>query len=277
MPLPTKTPDALSCAPSYSFGLVFALGIESGCFEDVMDGLVRIRGNEFVVREGGIGGRRAALILSGAGCEKAAKATEILIDGHRPQLVVSAGFAGALAGTLCRNDIFIANRVVDAESGETISISPANQPGTEEIVGKDFGKWTALFRQPSPSPSPGDGVHCGTLLTVRHVVRSPLEKASLFERYGAAAVDMETFAAAEVCRRRQVAFLSVRVINDTADETLPNDVERLLNQKTGAARLGAALGAVCRRPASIKDLYRLRENALVASQRLARFLADILS
>ena len=87
---------------------------------------------------------------------------------------------------------------------------------------------------------------------------------------------METFAVAEVCAARQVAFSSIRVINDTADEALPRDVEHLLAQKTAAARLGAALGAVWRRPASAKDMYQLRENALVASGRLAKFLAETL-
>ena len=73
---------------------------------------------------------------------------------------------------------------------------------------------------------------------------------------------METFAVAEVCAARQVAFSSIRVVNDTADEALPHNVEHLLAQKTAAARLGAALGAVLHRPASAKDMYQLRENAL---------------
>ena len=86
------------------------------------------------------------------------------------------------------------------------------------------------------------------------MVRLPRDKASFGRRYGAAAVEMETFAAAEVCRRRGVSFLSVRIINDTADETLPRDVEHLLNQTTGPARLGAALGAVWRRPGTKRPL-----------------------
>ena len=112
-------------------------------------------------------------------------------------------------------------------------------------------------------------------MTVNAVVRLPGEKKSLFQHYGALAVDMETYAVAEVCRRRNVAFSSIRVINDTADELLPKDVNHLLVQKTHAARLGAALGAVFRRSASIKDMYQLKENALIASGRLAKFLGQI--
>ena len=119
------------------------------------------------------------------------------------------------------------------------------------------------------------GMHCGTLLTVDRVIRTPRDRRSLFQRTGALGVDMETLAVAEVCTARQVAFSSIRVINDTADEALPRDVEHLLAQKTAAARLGAALGAVLHRPASAKDMYQLRENALVASGRLAKFLGQI--
>jgi len=121
----------------------------------------------------------------------------------------------------------------------------------------------------------GPDVHRGTLLTTKAVVRLPSEKKSLFQNYGAMAVDMETFAVAEVCRRRNVAFSSIRVINDTADERLPKDVNYLLTRKTRAAQWGAALGTACHRPGSVKDMYQLRENALIASGRLAKFLGQI--
>ena len=39
-------------------GIVLALGVESGCLEDLLQGMVTIRGNRFVTREGGLSGRR---------------------------------------------------------------------------------------------------------------------------------------------------------------------------------------------------------------------------
>jgi adenosylhomocysteine nucleosidase len=112
-------------------------------------------------------------------------------------------------------------------------------------------------------------------MTADSVIRTPGEKKATLEQSGAMAVDMETFAVAEVCRRRQVAFSSVRVISDAIDERLPPEVEHLVAQKTTAARFGAALGAICRRPGSVKDMVQLKENALVASIRLAKFLAGV--
>ena len=234
-------------------GFVFALGIESGCLEDLLQGQITIRANGFTIREGGLNGRRMAIILAGAGQQAARLATEMLIDGHRPQRVISAGFAGGLSPQLRRNDILLADQVL-AANGDSFEIEP----------------WSASL----PPAGEKYALHRGRLLTLDQVVRLPSDRADYFARFGAAAVDMETLAVAQVCLARQVPFSSVRVINDLSEETLPPDIENLLAQKSGAAQLGAALGAVWRRPSSAKDMYQLRENALVASGQLARFLAD---
>jgi adenosylhomocysteine nucleosidase len=258
---------------SCNLGLVFAIAIESGCLEDLLQGAISIRGSGLVIREGGLRGRRVALILAGAGQENARRAADVLIDGHHPARVVSAGFAGGLCPKLKRNDILIADRLLNIDGGELPVELPPSLSAAVEAASRRFGPADGAARRDA---APTGGVHCGPLLTTDRVVRAPSARKALFDRTAALAVDMETFAVAEVCAARQVAFSSIRVINDTADEVLPRDVEHLLVQKTTAARVGAALGAVWRRPASAKEMYQLRENALVASSRLARFLAETL-
>ena len=88
---------------------------------------------------------------------------------------------------------------------------------------------------------------------------------------------MESYAVAEVCQKTQTRFLAIRIISDPVEEQLPRDVERLIRQKTYAGRFGAALGTILNRPSSVKDMLRLKENALVASDRLARFLASTIA
>jgi adenosylhomocysteine nucleosidase len=248
---------ALESPKACHFGAVFALETESGCFEDMLEGVVAIRGDRFTVREGGLHGRRVVVVLSGAGQDAAGRATEVLIDGHAPGCVISAGFAGGLSGDLPRGAILIADRVYGAEGDGLPLELPGGLPA--EILGQ-------IARQE---------VRRGPLLTLDHVVRSPDQRRALFDRYGALAVDMETLAVARICRRRQVPLLAVRAIIDPWDEELPHEVEHLLVQKSMAGRLGAALRAIWRRPASVKDMYRLAENALVASDRLARYLSAV--
>jgi adenosylhomocysteine nucleosidase len=255
------------------YGLVFALGAESGAIEDLLAGSVRIRGSGFFIIEGGIKGRRTVIIRSGAGSENAARATELLIDGHRPKIVISAGFAGGLCPTLKRHDILLANCVQDGTGGQIIldhsAISSDIQSEEQPL------NWPLIDNPLNYSQLKQSNLHIGKLLTLDRVIREPAEKKSLNQQHQALAVDMETFSVAEVCLRRKIPLCAIRIINDTADDLLPRDVEHLLRQKTETARLGAALGAIWRRPASIKDFWALKENSLVDSKILADFIVKL--
>jgi adenosylhomocysteine nucleosidase len=248
-----KLPEAQArkTVPSCDVGVVFALERESGGLEDLLAETGRWQGEGFVVIGGRLQERQVVIVRSGAGQTAAAHATEALLDGHRPRWVISAGFAGALRPELQRYDLLLPEAVLRPD-GRRLELSPPEHWSAQTTLGP---------------------VHRGLLLSVDHLVSSPKEKHSLAEKYGAWAVDMETFAVVEVCRRRGVPVLAVRIVIDTADEHLPPEVRGLLKQKSLASQLGAALGALWHRPSSFKDLYRLKENALLASDRLARFLA----
>jgi adenosylhomocysteine nucleosidase len=229
-------------------GFVFALPIEAGGFIDRLSGGIKTEGAGFVAREGGLDGRRMVVIESGAGRKNAAQATESLVFGHHPQWIISAGFAGALDGRLKQGDLLVADGIAD--------------------VG---GRHLAIDLKLPPAPH----LHVGRLLTVDRVIGEPSEKRDLGARHGALAVDMETLAVADVCSREKVRFLSVRVIIDEVDRALPRDIDLLVKKKSTAGRLGAAAGAIMRRPSSVKDMWQLKEDALTASERLAKFLVSI--
>ena len=75
-------------------GVVAALAIEIG---DLVDGLKNVRKYQSAsipVIEGEHGGKIVAVAVSGPGRAAARRATEVLFSGHRPRLIISAGFAG---------------------------------------------------------------------------------------------------------------------------------------------------------------------------------------
>jgi len=86
---------------------------------------------------------------------------------------------------------------------------------------------------------------------------------------------MESFAVVEACRRLSVPCLAIRIISDAVDDELPPEVEHLLKQRSLAGKIGAAAGAVMKRLGAAKDLWKLREDALKASDRLAKFLVGV--
>lgn len=235
-------------------GIVFALGIEAGGLADSLAGVVRTHAAGLVFREGGLDGRRVVLVESGVGREAAARATQALILGHQPQWIISAGYAGGLSDRVAQGDLLLADEIVNAQ-GHSLSIDFKLAPDAMQSM---------------------RNVHVGRLLTVDQVVARAEDKRSLGARHAALAVDMETMGVAEVCRREKMRFLSVRIISDAVDRTLPSDIDYLVKKKSTAGRLGAAAGAILRRPSSIKDMWQLKEDALVASERLARFLIGII-
>lgn len=222
-------------------GVVAALGIEVGFLTDRLKKVRKYSGPHHKVIEGEAGGKLIALVVGGAGRPAARRATGLLIDGHRPRWVLSAGFAGALDPALNRNAI----------------VSPA------EVLDPD-GQAVPLGESPS---HPAD-VTPRRLLTVDAIVRTAAEKATLRERFGADLVDMETAAVAAVCRERSVPCLSVRVVSDEAGADLPREVVTLMT-RSGSYLVGSTLRALWNRPSALKDFWALHEHAQEAADTLA--------
>jgi adenosylhomocysteine nucleosidase len=254
--MPAVSPRELPNAnlPRCHVGLVFAMPLEAAPWERRMTGVVTVKSRHWEILHGGWKGRGVAVIHSGVGRDKAAQAAEVLIYGHRPNWVISAGLAGGLDPTVKLGDIVMPDAIL-GEDGRRLSIDL---------------QISAEQRTAMP------GVHVGPLLTIDRVALKAAEKRQLGEQFGALAVDMEALGVAETCGAAKQRFLSVRVITDTVDDDLPVDVERLIKKKTWVRRLSAAAGTVIRRPSTVKDLWRLRETAHVASQKLAKFLEGVI-
>jgi adenosylhomocysteine nucleosidase len=232
-------------------GIVAALAIEVGFLIDRMSRVRTYTGPHHSITEGECSGKLVALIVTGMGRAAARRGVQLLLDGHRPRWVISAGFAGALDPDLARYEIVLADEVLDLDGRR---------------LGIDLGV---------PSRHGGSRVRAGRLLTVDRIIRTAAEKAELRRRFQADVVDMETAAVAAVCAERAIRFLSIRIVSDQAQTDLPPEVVALLT-RSGGYRVGAALRAVWNRPASLKDLWALHEHAQEAADRLAAFIADVL-
>ena len=211
----------------------------------------------FPVREGGLHGRRIVVMLSGAGQDAAARATELLIDGHAPQCVISAR-SGGLSADLPRGAMLLADRVRRAPRARKCR---SNCP--PDCRRKSWGRL------------PGKSFRRGPLLTLGKTVVArptngapfrPLRRAGRQHGDVGRGEDLSLAASPALGRPRR---------HRPVGRGLAVRVEHLLAQKSKAGRLGAAGARIVGRPASVKDMYRLAENALVASDRLAQFLSAL--
>jgi len=235
-------------------GFVFALSVEAGGLVDRLSETSTARGRRLVEHVGKRDGRLISIVESGIGRQAATKAAEDVIAVRSPKWIVSAGFAGGLHDEMRRGHILMADTVIDPQ-GKQLSVGLKMSPET-------------IAATPT--------LHVGRLLTVDSVVSRPDQKRSLGKEHDAMACDMESIAVAEVCRREKVRFLSVRIILDAVGDALPPGLDRLAQQDSMAGRLGAATGALLRKPSNIKAMWQLKQDAIKASDRLAKFLVGVI-
>jgi nucleoside phosphorylase len=182
--------------------------------------------------------------VTGVGAERARYALDWLAQ-RKPSLVVSAGFAGGLAADWHPGEVLLAEVVVDEEGGNWACDLPSHP----------------LLRG-------------GRLLTTRRMVGEPDQKRLLGERFGAAAVDMESAEIARFCAEHELPFGCVRAVSDDVSRRLPPVLLSLLDGgRVSWVRLAGVLAV---RPWLIFALARLGRDTKQAARALAQALVQVI-
>jgi adenosylhomocysteine nucleosidase len=182
--------------------------------------------------------RRAVLVCSGIGPLAAGRAAEAVAQ-MGVEVLISAGFAGALVTGMRAGGPLTPELVVDAETG---------------------ARFRAIFGG-------------GTLVSATRVLREE-EKAALAHRYDAQGVDMEAATVAGVAERYGCGFLAVKAISDTLEAVLP-PVEPFIDAE-GQFHTAKFVTHVVLRPHLWRSVARLAANQRKASQTISGVLDAIL-
>jgi adenosylhomocysteine nucleosidase len=190
-----------------------------------------------VKRDDGLWNSRDGTLIavSGVGGAAAALAARALLDAGAHALV-SWGMAGGLdprlaAGTVCLPS------VVMSQDGASFSTDT---------------HWRELLRAAIGARQP---VVQGKLLTCPEALADAQGKAAAFHDTGALVVDMESTAVAEVAASRGIPFIAVRVVVDTATDSLPPSVVRA--SSAGQVNLARLIRGLIASPREIPALLRL--------------------
>lgn len=187
--------------------------------------------------------------IIGMGADRSAAATESVIEKHRPDAIVLAGFAGALRPDLQVGDVVVASSV--------LSHAPASQA-----------------RLPLRTPrAPLDIARPAVMISSHEVIGDPVRKRELHHQYSADVVDMESYSVASVCERHQIPWQVVRVISDTAGTVLSPSFVRFIS--VGEISWHHALWAAIRNPKLIAEFRRLAIDTRIAADSLANVLSRL--
>jgi len=149
--------------------------------------------------------RASAAVVCGAGVAAGPALAEILA-ARQPSLVLIAGFAGALDPSLRAGTTILA-RESTTPDGEAQTPDGAANKLVEAALHK-YGRTFVRSR----------------LLTVEAPVMRSSDKRDLWNTHGAGGVDMETHALAQACATAGVPWVAVRVVLDTAGQSMPKAI-----------------------------------------------------
>jgi adenosylhomocysteine nucleosidase len=209
-------------------------------------------GNAFVGEWQGV---PIILVRSGMGRDRARRALVEVAERFSLEHVYSIGYAGALNPALEVGDLVVADKVIEIDS------SQPDENMKSYSLDKEIFNTTAAARQ-------------RILLTVDRVVSTPKEKKLLREKYSAVAVDMETSSLAAEAQARNIPFISVRAITDTADQELI-DCSRLVAEDGDVSKLKAGWH-ILTHPGDLKGMIDLGKHAKLATANLTEFLEKLM-
>lgn len=178
----------------------------------------------------------ALVLVCGMGPKRARQAAKALLNSGAGSLV-SWGAAGGLDPALAPGDLVLPEAV----------LSPTGLTFQAEAAWLDRlrGRAKSVVRTCE-----------GTLAGSTQALAKPEEKARVFRQTRAAAVDMESFAIAEVAREQGIPFLAIRAVADAAETELPRCVAAAV-QGEGRIRLLDLGVALLKRPADLPGVLRL--------------------
>jgi adenosylhomocysteine nucleosidase len=213
---------------------------------------------EFAVKTG-----QGLAVLSGLGQDAAARATALVLENYQPQALISLGFGGALTPELPHGALVLGENVwrYEPQAGELQELAlPPPPAGFEALAARLKTAGLPVFR--------------GSVVTTPAIIHKASQGGPLLH-LAHPVLDLETSAAAAGARVRNIPFLALRAVSDTADEEIPDFIRQAA--RTGnAPGLGTALAWLTAEPRRLAGLVRLWRHSRLAAQRLDQALQVVL-
>ncbi len=189
------------------------------------------------------------LSVSGVGPKRAGTASRLLLEKGATALL-SWGSAGGLSQRLSPGSLILPEIVIASDR----SVYHVDSSWHEDLCNRLRGQVE---------------FHTGPLAESPTVVRTPSEKAILFQQTGAIGVDMESAAVAAVAQGARVPFVAVRAVADSRDVAVPNSALYACDE-FGRLNFLKLIRGIVVRPTEFFSLIRLGRDYRAAQNTLAR-------
>ena len=210
---------------------------------------------DVVVSEGGIGK------------EGSQASARLAAERFKPDMMISAGFAGGASEGMRPGEVFICDRLVAVDG-------PPFLWGKDEVFESSSLEMVHRFEQAKL----GDRTEyqVGACLTVPQFVSNRSMKAWLGSTFNVSLIDMESYWIGQVAGSFDIPFITVRAVLDPVDQSVPRFIGETVD-KGAAVRTLRAMAHLVLSPADAPGLIRLYSQVRVARASLTRFLGRVVA
>ncbi len=239
-------------------GIVTAMPEERAAALKAMRQLTRERQDGLLLYRGQLAQREACLVEGGIGTSAAARATKLLIDTHRPSLLISAGYCGAVRPGPAVGDLVLCSRLLTADPER---VQELLLPGSHQRAARLAAE---LQRH-------GLRAWQGSFITTRAISSKAAISARLPEDMDHPVLEMESAAVALAANGAGIPFIGLRAVSDDAAEELLFSLDEI-STAAGQVAPGRVLWLLMRRPALLGQMLRLAVGSTRAGTSLRRGL-----
>ena len=210
---------------------------------------------EVVISEGGIGKERSQ------------ESARLTAERFKPDMMISAGFAGGASEDATPGDVFLCDRLVAVDGSPFLW-------GKEEAFESSSVEMVQRFRQAILGDR--SGYQVGSCITVPKFVSNRSMKEWLGNTFNVKLIDMESYWVSEVAASFRIPFLTVRSVLDPVDQSVPRFIGETVD-KGMAVRTLRSVAHLATNPTDAPQLIRLSRQVSVARAALTQFLDKIVA
>jgi adenosylhomocysteine nucleosidase len=188
----------------------------------------------------------AVAVCGGIGPEAGRRAAQAAIVHYSPELLMTAGVAGALTAELHVGDTIFPTLVIDARDGSRHETAISNA-------------------------RLGNSPLARTIVVSSAAIAGAEEKQQLAKAYGAHAVDMESASVARAAQTHGLPFIAIKSISDELDLDLPQMRPFISDAQFQVVRFALHVAV---RPWLWLRVARLARNTRIASENLCAWLRE---
>jgi adenosylhomocysteine nucleosidase len=224
----------------------------------------RRRELDFPVWELRVGDNTGIAAVTGMGAAAAQSTFLKVLTCYQPEIIISAGFGGALTPDLPRGALVL---------GASFWQYDANGRGLhQEAVPNSPGILREFQRRLGAAGLP---VFLGNFITTSRII-SKRQHGEQLRHLPYALVDLETSALAEEAAQHQLPFLGIRAVTDEAEEEIPDFICRAVESGSTFSPF-TVLRWLATRPTAIVHLALLWHRSRTAARQLSRTLKVLLA